>query len=563
MSDEQIPEVFLPAEVSVRSLSKRELDIRLALWGDTAQTLRGVEEMGRTAFDGIDPTKVLLMPPEHEVHLGANQEGKVVPVRRPQGRGTAIEINDTHAQMTFRVAQTQSGDEILALAAEGIIDGASVEMGPNKRIRSETRSGRRHQIVDWSDLQAVTTSYRQAYRESRVLAVRSQQEEPVSTEKTAPVADEPEAPETPVAKAEDTPRIEVAARSSAETDAIREMANAFSKSQEQVLDRLERIEERNRSGFTVPGVSEKADVEVGDWMSVALRMLAGDPIPAEEFRTVADFLTTDSPGLVPDAHSSELIGVIDQSRPFHTTTRQIDAPSSGVNMVVPKIVQRPTTAIQTTEKTELSSQKLQVQNVSFPMVTVGGTGDISLQMLRRSDRNYLELYLDLLAEAYALDTEDKAVAELIEAIADGGPEPASALNPNDLQLGATFQTAFNAIRRPPDTIWLSTEAVAEFIDAQATTTNQPLYPGLIPSAEAGTGIEGRISGLRAVHVPALDDKGAYAIVGPSRGFAWAQDGTFTLQAEVPTKAGRDVSLVGFEWYMPWYPAAFSLFNVAS
>jgi len=56
----------------------------------------------------------------------------------------------------------------------------------------------------------------------------------------------------------------------------------------------------------------------------------------------------------------------------------------------------------------------------------------------------------------------------------GGITGASALDPENLLLGSAFQTSFDAIRRPPDTLWLSTEAVAKFIDAKATTTNAPL-----------------------------------------------------------------------------------------
>ena len=145
----------------------------------------------------------------------------------------------------------------------------------------------------------------------------------------------------------------------------------------------------------------------------------------------------------------------------------------------------------------------------------------------------------------------------------GGVGGATALDPENLNLGDAFVTSFDAIRRPPDTIWLSTQAVGEFIDAKATTTNQPLYNALRTSATAAGGIEGTISGLRAVHVPTLDAHGAYAIVGPSSGFAWAEDGTYTLQVDVPAKAGRDVALVGLLWPAPWYPAAFTAYNVAS
>ena len=119
------------------------------------------------------------------------------------------------------------------------------------------------------------------------------------------------------------------------------------------------------------------------------------------------------------------------------------------------------------------------------------------------------------------------------------------------------------MRRPPDTLWLSTQAIAEFIDAKATTTNQPMYPGLIPSATAGGGITGTVSGLRVVHVPTLDDHGAKAIVGPSAGFAWVEDGPLTLQADVPHLAGRDVGIVGLLCPIPWYPDAFTIYNVAS
>jgi len=304
-------------------------------------------------------------------------------------------------------------------------------------------------------------------------------------------------------------------------------------------------------------------VSFGEWAQVALKIISGERIPDQQYRATQDFITTDNAGVVPDAYSDRIIGVIDPARPFMATTTRIDTPDTGMGLIVPKITQRPTVAEQMTEKALLSSQKSIISTESFEVHTYGGVGDISLQLLKRSSPSFLELYLRLLAEAYAIETEEAAVAALITAVNDGGPEPATALNPASLNLGSAFQASFDAVRRPPDTIWLSSEAVAEFIDAKATGTNAPLYSNLTANFTAAGGVGGTISGLRAVHVPALDNKGAYAIVGPSNGFAWAEDGTFTLQVDVPSKAGRDVALVGMVWHVPWYPEAFSLFNVAS
>jgi hypothetical protein len=332
---------------------------------------------------------------------------------------------------------------------------------------------------------------------------------------------------------------------------------------ERFNDRIGNLEERARSAFTVPSESSTLPppVSFGEWTSTVFKILSGDRIPGEQMRTVQDLITTDNAGIVPEAFTSEIRGVIDDSRPFMQTTRQLPTPSAGTSLRVPKITQRPTVALQSSEKTELSSQKTLITSDTFEMVTKGGVGDLSLQLLKRSDPSFLDLYVRLLAEALSVEADSEAVHELIDAIGNVGT--ATALDPEALVLGPAFQASFDAIRRPPDTIWLSTEALSAFIDAKASGTNAPLYSNITTNMTAGNPVQGSVSGLRVVHVPALDEHGAYAIVGPRNGFAWAEDGSYTLQVDVPSKAGRDVSLVSMFWFIPWYPDAFSLYNVAS
>lgn len=547
--------VVVESEVTVRNLAKREIDARLAPFDQVIQTISGPEVIVRGAFADIDPDKVLLMGLEHEVHLGLGQDGRVVPTRRPTGKALKIEEREDGAYGTFRVAKTATGDEMLALIEEGVVGGVSVEMGRNARTRIETRNGRRVSVVEHADLRAVSPTYQPAYAEARVLAVRSQKEDaPVATEEKVPAAG-----------AEDKPAEEPVQMRTAfdPTAALASFEQGLTKITEVFGERLERVEERFRSGFEIPGApAEKTQASLGKWMDAALRLLTGERIADAQYRTVQDLITTDNAGIVPDAYVDRLIGRIDARRPFMATTERLPVPESGMNLVVPKITQRPTVAEQTVQKTELSSQKTIIGTESFAVHTYGGVGDISIQLLKRSDPSFLELYLRLLAEAYAIETEDAAVGALITAINDGGPEPAVALDPEDLNLGAAFEAAFDAMRLPPTHIWLSSAAVSAFIDAKSDGTNAPLYANLGASFTAG-GQSGPISGLTPVHVPALDDKGAYAIVGRGDGFAWAEDGTYTLQVDVPSKAGRDVALVGMVWFAPWYPEAFTLFNVAS
>jgi hypothetical protein len=336
------------------------------------------------------------------------------------------------------------------------------------------------------------------------------------------------------------------------------------------------MEERARTFLMdVPGVpamasrERKAEIKalMGRWTNVALTAISGEKVPDMELRALADVITADNLGVVPKNIRDELIGIIDPSRPFLESTTEVDPGDSGMVQTFPRITQRPVTAVQAAEKAELASQKTIIGTVDFGVTTIGGAGDLSIQLLKRSSPTFLGLWLQLLAEQYAIDADDLGVDALLAAV--GVQVGTGVFDPETFLFGESFTNAGevskSALMRP-NRMWLSTQAYVAMVDARtpAGGGGTPMYPGLV----ALEGVTDRSNGgpaqmtLRPVLTPSLDDEAVDVIIGPSRGFAWAEDGTYTLQADVPSKAGRDVGLVGMIWYMPIYPAAFTTYALA-
>ena len=358
--------------IQVRDESKRELDIRLFGWNEVIQTNNGTEEFVRGQF-GVDPSLVRLMGVEHAAQMGIGQDGKPRLVRVPTGKGLSFRDEDDGPHMTFRVSKTAAGDDQLELARDGIVTGASIEfVEVDGGTVTEKRGNRRHRKHSRVDLRGVTTTYQPAYPTAQVLAVRSE-EEPVSEQTT---------PETPAIDL--TPLA-----TKADTDA------AF----QSVLGRLDAMEETARSRYDLPSAplsDDSANVKPdrGEWMSVVLRMMSGERINQKELeaRIQAELITSDNLGVVPEQFLNEFIGIIDPARPFLDSTRKLSIPAAGLTMNVPVLETRPTVAVQAAEKDELQSTITEITSTSFTPLTIGGYGDISLQLLRRSDPSYLSLY---------------------------------------------------------------------------------------------------------------------------------------------------------------------------
>lgn len=547
MTDE-LRDFLVPADVEVRDAAAREIDMRLVPWDTVIETVHGPEMFARGAFDGADVRKVMLMGANHEARFGIGQDGGPRMVRVPIGKAKRISQPADAAYATFGVARTAGGDETLALAADGIVGGVSIEFREVKNgTEVRTVNGRKVRVHKLVDLTGASITHQPAYGEqAAVLAVRSQEDEQVTEAVEQPVQPAPPPDYTPV-------------------------LSAISAVETRMGERYDKLAEEYRSAFTIPAVKEKAEdtaSRMGPWALTVVKMLSGQAVSDVETREFQDLITSDNLGVVPDAFLNDIIGVIDPSRPFLNSTTRLALPPAGMELVVPRIVTRPIVAVQSIfgdeslpEKSDVASQATSIDNVSFPAITIAGGGDISVQLLRRSSPSYLDLFIRLLAEAYANEAEAQGLDSLLSTVgAGGGVNNGGALDPALLELADAWANGAS-VKKPINTIWLSSFAVGAFIDAKASGTNAPLYSQIQAGFTAGAGPAGTISGLRPVYVPALDATPWDVLVGPSSGFGWTEDGTFTLQVDVPSKAGRDVALVGILWFAPMYPTAFTAYNI--
>jgi HK97 family phage prohead protease len=503
---------------------KREVSVFLMPWDTDAEQASGLHRFERGAFKDLEPSRFVFRQRHQDP---------------PTGRGIVLSEEDDGPHMTFRLSKTAAADEQLALIRDGVEDGVSVAFDSSDYRKDRLTDGRmRYTHTGFSKARAleVSTTWMPAYPTARVLSVMEASQ---VAEDQAPV--EASQPEPEVTEA------------------------AFKAMQASIQERFDALQDRiAANSLTVPD-SLKAEEE--RTIKFGTDLLRAE-VDARRF-TVDDVISSDNLGVIPEMRTSSIIGIIDSSRPFLSAMTRDTTPPAGEVWRVPKITQRPEVGKQTTEKTELASQKTVISSDTFNMNTYGGVGDLSIQLIKRSSPDFLNLWTNLLGEAYAIVTDDAGLDALLgtAAVVEG----TGTFDPENPSFGEAFQNgAAAALNRPgllPNRLLLSTAAMVAFIDAKSPTGGggTPLYPGMAGISGLTAGGPSGPNGFNMVPVwvPALDDESVDIVIGPSQGFHWVEDGTYQLTADVPEKAGRDVGLVGMIWFAPLYPAAFTTYALAS
>ena len=255
-------------------------------------------------------------------------------------------------------------------------------------------------------------------------------------------------------------------------------------------------------------------------------------------RAVANTISTDVPGLNVPQHLTQILEVIDRSRPIVEASRRTTLTSG--TLTYPKITQRPIVAKQATEKTEVVSQKMTVAMQTVAAAVFAGAGDLSWQAINWTTPDALALFFDLMAEAYAQATEAETYAKLSAAGFTAGTAPAD----------ATFGAWYAALAVAAGQVYTSTGRPANSIVASIpdafymlgmVSPNAPKFgaAGTINLQGSGTVNGLQIIASRAVPAGALWVADMGALLTAEESGAPVQ-----LRAVEPSLAGMEVGVVG-------------------
>ncbi len=297
---------------------------------------------------------------------------------------------------------------------------------------------------------------------------------------------------------------------------------------------------RDKLVADIPEIRDHVERELGAAFvqDARERLMRGQLLRAPE-----STLSSNVGGLLPPQHITQIMDVIDSSRPVTVSGNRVDL-SSGT-LTWPKVTQRPIVRVQGTEKTEVTSRRMTVQMESESADTYLGAGNLSWQAVNWSTPSALDLFFRLCAEAYAIQTEANACHVLAKA--------ADTISAGSLTLDGTdtfeewlqailggFEDVYNATRATANTLYLSIDA---FVLAAAVTSSARTM--LIDAGAVNLpGLSGRVAGLNVVASAGFKVK--TAIVGDASALLIGETPGAPVQLRVvePSIAGYEVGVVG-------------------
>lgn len=282
-----------------------------------------------------------------------------------------------------------------------------------------------------------------------------------------------------------------------------------------------------------------------------------DGAPEDYTRAVSNEITSDVPGLLPKPIVGAVDNDLDAARPFVQSIGAKDLGSiPGKTFTRPYVSQHTLVGKQTTEKSELPSQKLKVDGLDFTKETYGGTIDVSRQTIDWTSPAAWDALLNDLQDEYAITTEEVAAAAFATAVTQTAGAPAT----NDmagwsLALYNAAALAYAGVKRLPDHIWVSLDmwgAMGSIVD-QARMSMRANGDSMGTSSPAS--FAGEVLDLPRSVVPGFPD--GTIIVGVKSKTEFYEQRIGLLTAVEPRLLGVEVAYGGYVAYGTLKPTAFA------
>lgn len=263
---------------------------------------------------------------------------------------------------------------------------------------------------------------------------------------------------------------------------------------------------------------------------------------------LADQLTTDVPGLMPEAWISDVVDIMGQASAVVQAFRQIPLPDSGMVVNLPVVRQHPDVGKVTGEKVAIPTRKMLIDPASYPVGTYAGGQDISIQTLLRSAPSYLDVLMRAFAVEMAVNVDVDVATALAAAVA-----PTLTLDAADLN-GSLIDAAVALL----STSFRFAEVMVLGVDVWAAmgkaigTDGRPLFPTISPWNPVGTfnvtDGQGNVRGLGYYVDPNYPPD--QAVLGIREAWVTMLGPVGTLSSDVPSLLGRDVAVFRFAAFGP-------------
>jgi HK97 family phage major capsid protein len=266
-------------------------------------------------------------------------------------------------------------------------------------------------------------------------------------------------------------------------------------------------------------------------------------------RAAAHQKTADNAGVVPTPVVGSVINFIDAARPVVTALGPMPMPSQ--NFYRPLVTQQPTVGVQGSagaagdEKAELVSQKMLISRLTATAVTYGGYVNVSRQDIDFSTPQIMDIVIEGLANAYALQTETATCTAL------------DASTSTNIGYGAspTAATVTTALWSAAAVVYSAVKGSGRLVLAVAAdrlAVFGPLFPpfnvqngqsaGLL-AGEFGSGALGNVAGIQLVMSPGAASGKAFLFSTAAMDVFEQRVGS--LQITEPSVLGVQVAYAGY------------------